>query len=170
MAAPLNSLFAPSDLRRTSLCREWGLPLPPPPPGRRRRSGTPPPPVLEFPPPPSATVRGHRAPPGPHACGTGKRHVPTYALAHGRRLAGGRRADLRDPSHGGGTASDARPGRGVGLASFLGGALGIRGGGGGGGGGLLLLRCGDIEPHPGPMRVALANVTSLRMHWHTVAD
>ena len=35
---------------------------------------------------------------------------------------------------------------------------------------LLLLRCGDVKPHPGPMRVALANVTSLRLHWHTVAD
>ena len=35
---------------------------------------------------------------------------------------------------------------------------------------LLLLRCGDIEPHPGPMRVELANVTSLRVHWDTVAD
>ena len=105
-------------------------PLPPPsrpaPPERNPR-----PPSAGVSPPPSATVRGHRAPPGPHACGTGKRHVPTYALAHGRRLAGGRRADLRDPSHGGGTASDARPGRGVGLASFLGGALGIPGGVGG---------------------------------------
>ena len=35
---------------------------------------------------------------------------------------------------------------------------------------LLLLRCGDVEPRPGPMRVALANVTSLRLRWHTVAD
>ena len=35
---------------------------------------------------------------------------------------------------------------------------------------LLLLRCGDIEPHPGPMRVVLASVTSLRLHWHTVGD
>ena len=35
---------------------------------------------------------------------------------------------------------------------------------------LLLLRCGDVEPHPGPMRMALANVTSLRLHWHMVAD
>ena len=35
---------------------------------------------------------------------------------------------------------------------------------------LLLLRCGDMEPHPGPMRVAQANVTSLRLHWHTVAE
>ena len=35
---------------------------------------------------------------------------------------------------------------------------------------VLLLRCGDVEPHPGPMRVALPNVTSLRLHWHTVAD
>ena len=35
---------------------------------------------------------------------------------------------------------------------------------------LLLLRCGDVEPQPGPKRVPLANVTSLRLHWHTVAD
>ena len=35
---------------------------------------------------------------------------------------------------------------------------------------LLLLRCGDIEPHPGRMRFALANATSLRLHWHTVAN
>ena len=27
---------------------------------------------------------------------------------------------------------------------------------------LLLLRCGDVEPHPGPMRVALVNVMSPR--------
>ena len=33
---------------------------------------------------------------------------------------------------------------------------------------LVLLRCGNVEPHPGPMRVAQANVTSLRLHWHTV--
>ena len=49
------------------------------------------------------------------------------AVAHGCRLAGGRCADLRDPAHGGGTASDARPGRGLGLASLLGGALEILG-------------------------------------------
>ena len=35
---------------------------------------------------------------------------------------------------------------------------------------LLLLRCGDVEPHPGPMRVVQANVTSLRLHWHTVTE
>ena len=35
---------------------------------------------------------------------------------------------------------------------------------------LLVLRCEDIEPHPGPMRVALRNVTSLRLHWHAAAD
>ena len=35
---------------------------------------------------------------------------------------------------------------------------------------LLLLRCGDVEPHPVPLRVAQANVTSLRLHWHTVAE
>ena len=35
---------------------------------------------------------------------------------------------------------------------------------------LLLLRYGDVEPHPGPMRVALADVTSLRLHWHTVTN
>ena len=34
----------------------------------------------------------------------------------------------------------------------------------------LLLRCGDAEPHPGPLRVAHTNVTSLRLHWHTVAE
>ena len=28
---------------------------------------------------------------------------------------------------------------------------------------LLLLRCGDVEPHSGPRRIALANVTSLRL-------
>ena len=35
---------------------------------------------------------------------------------------------------------------------------------------LLLLLCGDVEPHPGPMRVAEADVTSLRLHWHTVPE
>ena len=35
---------------------------------------------------------------------------------------------------------------------------------------LLLLRCGDVQPHPRPMLVAQANVTSLRLHWHTVAE
>ena len=35
---------------------------------------------------------------------------------------------------------------------------------------LPLLRCGDVHPHPGPLRVAQANLTSLRMHWHTVAE
>ena len=35
---------------------------------------------------------------------------------------------------------------------------------------LPLLRCGDVHPHLGPLRVAQANVTSLRMHWHTVAE
>ena len=35
---------------------------------------------------------------------------------------------------------------------------------------LLLLRCGDVEPHSGPLRVARANVTSLRLHWHTVTE
>ena len=35
---------------------------------------------------------------------------------------------------------------------------------------LLLMRRGDVEPHPGPLRVAQANVTSLRLHWHTVAE
>ena len=33
-----------------------------------------------------------------------------------------------------------------------------------------LLRCVDVHPYPGPLRVAQANVTSLRMHWHTVAE
>ena len=35
---------------------------------------------------------------------------------------------------------------------------------------LLLMRCGDVEPHPGPVRLTLANVTSLWLHWHTVAE
>ena len=35
---------------------------------------------------------------------------------------------------------------------------------------LLLLRCGDVEPHLGPMRVAMASVISLLLHWHTVAE
>ena len=34
----------------------------------------------------------------------------------------------------------------------------------------LLLRCGDVHPHPGPLRVAHANVTSLRLQRHTVAE
>ena len=34
----------------------------------------------------------------------------------------------------------------------------------------LLLRRGDVHPHPRPLRVAHANVMSLRMHWHTVAE
>ena len=34
----------------------------------------------------------------------------------------------------------------------------------------LLMRCGDVHPHPGSLRVAHANVTSLHMHWHTVAE
>ena len=32
------------------------------------------------------------------------------------------------------------------------------------------MRCGDVHPHPGPLRVAHANVSSLRLHWHTVAE
>ena len=35
---------------------------------------------------------------------------------------------------------------------------------------LPLLRYGDVPPDPGPLRVAPANVTSLRLHWHMVAE
>ena len=35
---------------------------------------------------------------------------------------------------------------------------------------LLLLRYGDVEPQPGPMRVAQSNVTTLRLRWHTLAE
>ena len=31
-----------------------------------------------------------------------------------------------------------------------------------------LVRCGDVHPHPGPLRVAFSNVTALRPHCHTV--
>ena len=31
-----------------------------------------------------------------------------------------------------------------------------------------LVRCGDVHPHPGPLRVAVSNVTALRPHCHTV--
>ena len=31
-----------------------------------------------------------------------------------------------------------------------------------------LARCGDVHPHPGPLRVAVSNVTALRPHCHTV--
>ena len=32
----------------------------------------------------------------------------------------------------------------------------------------MLLWCEDVHPHPGPLCVAQADVTSLCMHWHTV--
>ena len=34
----------------------------------------------------------------------------------------------------------------------------------------VLLHCGDVEPRPGLLRVAQANVTSIHLHWHTVAE
>ena len=34
---------------------------------------------------------------------------------------------------------------------------------------LLLLRWGGMAPQPGPMPFALATVTSMHLHWHTVA-
>ena len=148
----------------------WGLRVTPPP--LAGAVGAKPPQVLGFPPPPSAAVPGHRAASGPHALGTGRRRVPASALAHGRRPTGGRGADLRDPSHSGGTASDARPGRGLGLASFLGGALGIPGGASGmrqlGGVGILVrqgIPTGQILPPKGAPRTeadALAQIL-----WHS---
>ena len=35
---------------------------------------------------------------------------------------------------------------------------------------LLVLCCGEVHPHPGPLRVAQANVRALCLHWHTVAE
>ena len=35
---------------------------------------------------------------------------------------------------------------------------------------LLLSRCRGIHPHSGPMRVAVANTTSLQVHWPTLSD
>ena len=137
----LTPLLAPPDLCRTSMCGGWVLPLSPPL-GRGRRGCMSP--TRCWAPPLAAAVRGCQAPPGPHARGASKRHIPASTMAYGRRLAGRCRADLRDPPHRGGTTSDARPGRGLGLASLLGGALGIPGGGGGiwdaptGGAGILV--------------------------------
>ena len=57
------------------------------------------------------------------ARGVGHCHVLAPAMARCRRVARGRNAAIRDPPHGGCASSDARPGRGFMVASFLRAAL-----------------------------------------------
>ena len=89
-------------------------------------------------------------------------------------MAGGSGAALRDTPHGGRTASDARTGRGLGLAGILGGFLGIPRGGGGGiwdaptGGAGILVRHGIparkvLSPKGAPQNEADSLAQAL---WH----
>ena len=123
-AATLAPPLAPSDHWRLSKWVGW---VPPPARGQPELH-TPPPTLLGLRPPTAAAMRGRGAPPGANARGAGQCHVFASALAHGRRVARGRGANLRDPPHGGSAASNARPGWGLRSASFLGAPLESQGG------------------------------------------
>ena len=122
------------------------------PPSRWGANGTPP--------PSAPALRGRGTPPWAAVRGTRQCDVPAPTLAHGRRVASGRGADLRNPPHGGRTPSNARLGRGLGLAGIVGGSHGIPGEGGGirnapaRGVGILVCQCIPCETDPPPQRSA----------------